>query len=499
MQRAGGRGQYIDSVDVAAAALRDGELVAFPTETVYGLGAHAFDADAVARIFEVKGRPRTDPLIVHVPTAEAAEALVRLDAEALALMRRLAARFWPGPLTLVAPACADLPSAVTANSGFVGVRCPAHSRAMELLRTAAVPVAAPSANRFGHVSPTKAEHVMDDLGAHAIFVLRPQPDATTAEGASAADAAGGGGGTATNAAVACCDVGIESTVAKIDASARELCILRRGGVPETVLARWMAEDASGFQLRVRGPTQPPAATATSAPTAPTAPTVAAPTSTPAAAAAKADADADADAADAAAAAAATTAASGASSVGDDATPDGTVPMVSPGMLLTHYSPDLPSYLLAPSSAAAPPSATAPLPSAAAPSPPPPDAYALASVVVLDFGGRLAHLRSAALAYRDLSPGANACEGAVAVFDALRWAEAEAANGARCVLLPDLLAPTGGASDGPGDDDASPTPRAAAPLLDEHAPALGDRLFRAASGKTAHLVGAEMFVAPVAPN
>eukprot|EP00325_Prymnesiales_sp_UTEX-LB-985_P002225 CAMPEP_0174706202 /NCGR_PEP_ID=MMETSP1094-20130205/9142_1 /TAXON_ID=156173 /ORGANISM="Chrysochromulina brevifilum, Strain UTEX LB 985" /LENGTH=153 /DNA_ID=CAMNT_0015904441 /DNA_START=29 /DNA_END=487 /DNA_ORIENTATION=+ len=106
-------GRYIDSIEEAAQSLRAGGLVAFPTETVYGLGAHAFDADAVARIFTVKGRPRSDPLIVHVPSAAAAEELVRLDAEGLSVMRELIASFWPGPLTLVAPACPELPSAIT--------------------------------------------------------------------------------------------------------------------------------------------------------------------------------------------------------------------------------------------------------------------------------------------------------------------------------------------------------------------------------------------------
>ena len=216
------RGRYVSSIEDAAASLRAGGLVAFPTETVYGLGAHAFDADAVASIFTVKGRPRSDPLIVHVPSPEAAEELVRLDDDGLAVMRQLAAAFWPGPLTLVARACPELPPAVTAGTGFVGVRCPAHARATELLRAAGVPVAAPSANRFGHVSPTKPEHVMDDLGGHEIMVLLPSPTPSPSSAAAA------------------CDVGIESTVLKVDGEAKELLLLRRGGVPEAELARWLA-------------------------------------------------------------------------------------------------------------------------------------------------------------------------------------------------------------------------------------------------------------------
>lgn len=192
----GRAGRYAVSVEEAARALVAGQLVAFPTETVYGLGAHAFDTAAVCRIFEVKGRPRTDPIICHVPTQEAAERLVRLQPRGMALLRRLSERFWPGPLTIVARACPELPDEITSGTGFVGVRCPDHGLALELLTAAGVPVAAPSANRFGHVSPTRAEHVMDDLGDHEIYVLRG------AEGES------------------CCEVGIESTVVKIDEEAR---------------------------------------------------------------------------------------------------------------------------------------------------------------------------------------------------------------------------------------------------------------------------------------
>ena len=191
----GRAGRYAVSVEEAAHALVAGQLVAFPTETVYGLGAHAFDTAAVCRIFEVKGRPRTDPIICHVPTQEAAERLVRLEPRGMALLRRLSERFWPGPLTIVARACPELPDEITAGTGFVGVRCPDHALALELLTAAGVPVAAPSANRFGHVSPTRAKHVMNDLGAHEIYVLRG------AEGES------------------CCEVGIESTVVKIDEEA----------------------------------------------------------------------------------------------------------------------------------------------------------------------------------------------------------------------------------------------------------------------------------------
>jgi len=140
----------------AAARLRRGELVAFPTETVYGLGAHALDAQAVERIFAAKGRPRTSPLIVHVATVEAARELVTEWPDAA---EKLAAKFWPGPLTLVLPKIAKVPDSVTAGLESVGLRIPRHPVALELLREVGIPVAAPSANLFMRLSPTAREHV----------------------------------------------------------------------------------------------------------------------------------------------------------------------------------------------------------------------------------------------------------------------------------------------------------------------------------------------------
>lgn len=152
-----------DSPGVARAAelLRRGRLVAFPTETVYGLGANALEAAAVAGIFAAKGRPSTNPLIVHVAGREQALQVVAEWPEAA---RRLAERFWPGPLTLVLPRALGVPDAVTAGGPTVGVRVPAHPVALALLHQAGVPVAAPSANRSGQLSPTRAEHVMEGLG-----------------------------------------------------------------------------------------------------------------------------------------------------------------------------------------------------------------------------------------------------------------------------------------------------------------------------------------------
>lgn len=156
----------------AAAVLRRGGLVAFPTETVYGLGASALDPAAVARIFAAKGRPSYNPLIVHVADADAARALA---AEWSAAAERLAERFWPGPLTLVVPRRAEVPDAVTAGLGSVALRVPAHPVAHALLREAAIPVAAPSANRSTEVSPTTAAHVERSLGGRVELILDGGP------------------------------------------------------------------------------------------------------------------------------------------------------------------------------------------------------------------------------------------------------------------------------------------------------------------------------------
>lgn len=147
------------SHDLAAAAnlLRSGGVVAFPTETVYGLGANAFDAAAVARIFEAKARPTFDPLIVHLPHRNALEDVAEPLTEREAVVARA---FWPGPLTLVLRKTARIPGIVTSGLDTVGVRVPAHGVAHELLRLAGVPLAAPSANPFGYLSPTHAEHVV---------------------------------------------------------------------------------------------------------------------------------------------------------------------------------------------------------------------------------------------------------------------------------------------------------------------------------------------------
>jgi len=200
--------QTADSGEIehAARLLRAGRLVAFPTETVYGLGANALDAEAVARIYAVKRRPATSPLIVHVASIEMAQSLVANWPE---IADRLARRFWPGPLTLVLEKQLEkppvIPPIVTAGLPTVGLRMPAHPIALALIRAAGVPLAAPSANRFTELSPTTADHVRLSLGSDIDYILDGGP----------------------------CNVGIESTVLSL-AEPRPT-LLRPGGISRTEL------------------------------------------------------------------------------------------------------------------------------------------------------------------------------------------------------------------------------------------------------------------------
>ena len=193
-----------ESIARAAAYIRNGQLVAFPTETVYGLGAHALDRDAVRRIFAAKGRPSTDPLIVHVPSFDAVAPLTR-NVHPLASV--LARHFWPGPLTMVLPKSALVPDAVTAGLDTVAVRVPAHPVARALILAAGVPVAAPSANLFSRPSPTSAAHVLNDLDGRIDAIID--------------------GGTTT--------LGVESTV--IDLSGPLPTVLRPGAITLAALRK----------------------------------------------------------------------------------------------------------------------------------------------------------------------------------------------------------------------------------------------------------------------
>jgi L-threonylcarbamoyladenylate synthase len=199
-----------DAIRQAADALRAGRLVAFPTETVYGLGADATSDSAVAAIFEAKKRPSFNPLIVHVTSLAAARALVRFDP----LSEDLAARFWPGALTLVLPRLEGSPVSLLASAGLetIAIRVPAHEVARAIIDAAGVPVAAPSANASGSVSPTRAEHVAQSLGDAVDLIVDAGP----------------------------CPVGVESTVVACEEGTAT--ILRPGGVT--------AEELSAVAARV---------------------------------------------------------------------------------------------------------------------------------------------------------------------------------------------------------------------------------------------------------
>jgi L-threonylcarbamoyladenylate synthase len=161
-----------DALDHAAAILRRGGTVAFPTETVYGLGANALNEQALAAIFAAKQRPSWDPLIVHICDEQMLGDVV---SQVPASAKRLMQAFWPGPLTLLLPRSSAVPDVVTAGRELVGVRMPAHPVALELIRRAGVPIAAPSANLFGHTSPTTGQHVLDDLDGRIDAVLDAGP------------------------------------------------------------------------------------------------------------------------------------------------------------------------------------------------------------------------------------------------------------------------------------------------------------------------------------
>jgi L-threonylcarbamoyladenylate synthase len=213
-----------EGVAKAAQALLAGAVVGIPTETVYGLAGHAFQAEALARIFEAKGRPTRDPLILHVPVPEAGVSTgwpegtaahlcamgVVAEAALTPAMRtavdRLAERFWPGPLTLILPRGDRVPTLATSGLDTVAVRAPAHPVAQALLRQVQVPLAAPSANRFGRISPTTAAHVLDELGGRIGLILDGGP----------------------------AHVGVESTVVRVMPDGSLSC-LRPGGIPQEAL------------------------------------------------------------------------------------------------------------------------------------------------------------------------------------------------------------------------------------------------------------------------
>ncbi len=208
-----------DAIRAGAEAIRRGGLVVFPTETVYGLGADALNPSAVARIFDVKQRPLHDPLIVHVSDRQQVQLLVtELPEQAVALIEH----FWPGPLTLVLPKSPQVPDIVTAGNHTVAIRMPANPWALELIRLAGVPIAAPSANRFGRTSPTTARHVQDQLSGHYDVLID--------------------GGA--------CRVGIESTVLSL--VGKRPVLLRPGGVAPDDIEALIGPVQHGYAAKATG-------------------------------------------------------------------------------------------------------------------------------------------------------------------------------------------------------------------------------------------------------
>ena len=213
-----------DVLKKAAFIIREGGLVAFPTETVYGLGVNAFDALAVAKIFEVKRRPSFDPIIVHIADFKDLERLtLQIDERA----KKLIQKFWPGPFTSVLPKAIVIPDIVTAGLETVAIRMPSHPVALKLIKEAEVPIAAPSANLFGHLSPTIAEHVVEQIGEEIDLIID--------------------GGK--------CPIGIESTV--LDLTSKPT-VLRPGGLPLEEIEKVIGKiEVSTLSKRPHSPGQLP--------------------------------------------------------------------------------------------------------------------------------------------------------------------------------------------------------------------------------------------------
>jgi tRNA A37 threonylcarbamoyladenosine synthetase subunit TsaC/SUA5/YrdC len=380
------RAKIVDGNDMlteCAHRLKHGDLVAFPTETVYGLGCNALNANAIHKVFQAKERPLTDPLIVHVAHNEHAFSLWQATAnptqddkknvngrdvtdvsdcnghaatntsEAVdrtiegRVLQALTLKFWPGPLTLVAKACSHVPTELMANTGFVACRRPLHAVASALIKEAGVPIAAPSANKFGHVSPTTAQHVYDDLKYEDVWILN-------------------GSG---------CSVGVESSVAKVETivepqqhdTARVFVTLLRQGIVSLADMQTCLEETGLLdhdKIQLQASTR-------------------------------------------------------------RATSDH-VANVAPGQTIRHYSPKIPSYLVDPclyqnlvtSSVSAD------------------DQLYLSKTVLIDFGELLLPWRDHVLAYRDLSHEGAATDAARLLYETLRWAEL--VEGADRILFPQLL-------------------------------------------------------------
>mmetsp|Transcript_7237 Transcript_7237/g.9439 ORF Transcript_7237/g.9439 Transcript_7237/m.9439 type:complete len:522 (-) Transcript_7237:344-1909(-) len=237
----------LESLEECGARLRRGELVAFPTETVYGLGANAMDEDACRKIFAAKERPLTDPLIVHVTSTKNAQSLwaaasaadedddnQELTTTEGQILQLLCDKFWPGPLTLVAKAGPKVPLLVMAGTGFVACRNPNHAIARAVIDASGIPIAAPSANKFGHVSPTTADHVWDDLQNEDVWIVDEATTTTTNTNGTSEPPS--------------CNVGVESSVVKLEmipGGKAVLTMLRQGAISVDQLETSLRENGFG--------------------------------------------------------------------------------------------------------------------------------------------------------------------------------------------------------------------------------------------------------------
>jgi len=339
------------SISDAGLRIRSGNLVSFPTETVYGLGCHALDQLAVQRVFQAKERPLTDPLIVHVVAVSDALNLWNASSSddqstEKNVLQTLTAKFWPGPLTIVSRASAKVPSIIMANTGFVACRSPSHPIARALITASGVPIAAPSANKFGHVSPTRAQHVFDDLGMEDVWIIDP-----------ALEKASSSQGVHDESVV--CDVGVESTVVKIDMKTPktgEIVVLRHGAISSHDIFDCLQANDLAQHFEVKAKPQ---------------------------------------------------------STGE------AVKHVAPGQTIRHYSPNVLSYMIAQRRYAINNANDSSSDSIEWNEE---DKQYLKSAVIIDFGGRLQSCRAFALAYRDLSKDGDSKLAAANVFDSLRWSE-----------------------------------------------------------------------------
>ncbi|WP_186646299.1 L-threonylcarbamoyladenylate synthase [Fluviispira vulneris] len=212
-----------ESLTFCAKALNSDSLVAFPTETVYGLGANALSEKAAEKIFSAKGRPKSDPLIVHISFMRQAESLTNMSEFQRQCFDILGSKFWPGPLTIIVKASKIIPKIITANGDSIALRIPANKVAQELLKQANIPVAAPSANRFGHVSPTTAKHVFDDLSDFDdLFILDHSEN---------------------------CSIGIESTVIKIFEE-NKITLLRPGAISSLQIKNELNREKINYNFEI---------------------------------------------------------------------------------------------------------------------------------------------------------------------------------------------------------------------------------------------------------